>query len=235
MLKKLIPCLTLFLICCKIYATDYTLTDNTCIKSDVKNDLLLIYKSDCKKEKYLLDTFQVPNDIPKIDFIFQENISNKKYIFLSVSYSDSYRDENNKINYADRYHLNYVYKCEKKCKFDKKISNFFGNGGDLVDIYTNKKIYIFPYASEESIKNELKSSLFKNWISNKKIQGKVLKKTYINESSQFSFSHLGYLIKNDNFIIKDVSSKWLNISYTNKNGNKITGWIACNDTNICNN
>ena len=82
MLKKLIPCLTLFLICCKIYATDYTLTDNTCIKSDVKNDLLLIYKSDCKKEKYLLDTFQVPNDIPKIDSIFQENISNKKYIFL---------------------------------------------------------------------------------------------------------------------------------------------------------
>ena len=235
MLKKLIPCITFFFICCNNYATEYKLTDNICIMSDIKNDLLLVYKSDCKKEKYLLDTFQVPNDIPKIDFVFQEEISNKKNIFFSISYSDSYRDVNNKTNYADTYHLNYVYQCETQCKFNKKISNFFGNGGDLINIYTNKIIYKFPYSSEKSIKNELKSSLFKKWIYNKKIQGKVIKKTYINENSQFSFSHLGYLIKNDEFTVKDISSKWLNISYTNKNGNKITGWIACNDTNICNN
>ena len=62
MLKKLIPCITFFFICCNNYATEYKLTDNICIMSDIKNDLLLVYKSDCKKEKYLLDTFQVPND-----------------------------------------------------------------------------------------------------------------------------------------------------------------------------
>ena len=80
--KKINTLYYIFFICCNGYATDYKLTDNTCIMSDIKNNLLLVYKSDCKKEKYLLDTFQVPNDIPKIDFAFQEEISNKK-IFSS--------------------------------------------------------------------------------------------------------------------------------------------------------
>ena len=89
------------------------------------------------------------------------------------------------------------------------------------------------------MRNLLKMNLSQVYLKNgfiiKKFKAKVIKKTYINENSQFSFSHLGYLIKNDEFTVKDISSKWLNISYTNKNGNKITGWIACNDTNICNN
>jgi len=233
MLKKFLFCTTLSLIWCNSYANEYNLTKNTCIKSEIKNDLLLIYKSDCKKGKVLLDKFQVPNDIPKLDYVFEEEINNKKYIFLSISYNDSYRDEHNKINYADKYHLNYVYQCEKECKFDKKLSNFFGNGGDLVDINTDKKVYVFPYSTEQSIKDELKSNLFKNWFYNKKMKGVVLKKTYINNDKNSLFNHFGYLIKDDKFVVEDISSKWLNIIYINKNGKKITGWIDCNDTNVC--
>lgn len=226
-------CTTLSLIWCNSYANEYNLAKNTCVKSEIKNDLLLIYKSDCKKGKFLLDKFQVPNDIPKLDYVFEEEINNKKYIFLSISYNDSYRGENNKINYADKYHLNYVYQCEKECKFDKKLSNFFGNGGDLIDIDTDKKVYIFPYSSEQSIKNELKSNLFKNWSNNQLKSGIVKNKTEIYREAGLNSEKSGYLISGDKFSISGVYSRWLNISYINKNHKMITGWIRCEDTNIC--
>lgn len=235
MLKKIMLCTTLFFIWCNSYATDYKLTNNTCLQSEIKSDLLLVYHSDCKKKRNLLGTFQVPNDIPKINFVFQEIIKKKKYIFLSISYSENYRDADNKINYADKYYLNYAYQCEKECKLDNNLSYFFGNGGNLIDIHTDKLVYIYPYSSEQSIKSELNSDLFRNWLYNTNMQGKVLKKTYINEENNFSFSHTGYLIKDDQFIIKDVNAKWLNIVYINKKGEKIIGWIDCNDTDVCNN
>lgn len=233
--KNITICIPLLLIWCNSYATNYKLTDNTCIATEFKKDKLLIYQSDCINKTHLLDEFQVPNDIPKFDFVFQEFIKNKKYIILSISYNDNYRDIDNKINYADRYHLIYAYQCEEKCKFDSKLSGFWGSGGDLIDIYTDKIVYIFPYANEQSTKDALKSNLFNKWFYNKNMKGKILKKTYINEDSKFSLSHVGYLIKGDQFIIKDISSKWLNIIYTNKKGNKIIGWIDCNDTDVCNN
>ena len=93
----------------------------------------------------------------------------------------------------------------------------------------------YPYEKKEDIQGELNSNFFKMWDEGIITNGKVLKKTFINEVPNYTSDNLGYLIKDDQFIVKDVSSKWLNIIYTNKKGKKITGWIDCNDTNVCNN
>ncbi|WP_353172659.1 hypothetical protein [Acinetobacter rudis] len=232
--KENILFITLFFLWGHCYAENYHLTDNLCIQSEVKNDLLFVYNSDCKKNKYLLEKFQVPNDIPKINFIFHTRINNKKYVFLSVSYSENYRDYNGEINYTDGYHLINVYECDRKCIFNKEISNFFGSGGSLFNIKTNEIVYNFPYLDEMSIKNELSSKLFSHWFYEKDKAGEILKKTYMKYENNFSYNNIGYLVKGDKFTINDVSSRWLNISYISKNNKIITGWIRCEDTNICN-
>lgn len=234
MIKKLLLCSILFFIWCNSYAKDYQLTDNICIKSEVKNNSLFVYKSDCNNNKYLLDEFQVPNDIPEIDFVFLENINNKRYIFLSIKYSENYRDETNKINYVDKYHLNYVYQCKKECTFDKKISNFLGDGGDLVDIHTDKVVYAFPYKIASNVKKDLNSEFFKNWFNNQLNDGVVKNKTKIYEESGIFSKKLGYLISGDKFKIVDITSRWIKISYANKNKKTIIGWIRCEDTSVCN-
>lgn len=84
------------------------------------------------------------------------------------------------------------------------------------------------------MKNELNSKLFKDWRNGKLNIGIVLRKTFINDVNNFTPEHVGYLIKGDKFKIKEISSRWLNIVYTNKSGRTTSGWIACEDTNVCN-
>ena len=152
---------------------------------------------------------------------------------MSISYSENYRDLNNKINYADKYHLNYVYQCEKECKFDKKLSNFLGDGGDIVDISNNKTLYVFPYAIANNVKKDLNSNFFKDWINNKLKNGIIINKTEIYSDPGIDSKKLGYIIPGDKFNIVDVTSRWLKISYKAKNKKAIIGWINCESTNVC--
>ncbi|MEB3754379.1 hypothetical protein [Acinetobacter sp. MD2(2019)] len=234
-MKKLLLFSILFFVLCNSYAKDYPLTDNICIKSEVKNSSLFIYKSDCNKKKYLLDKFEVPNDIPEIDFVFLKNIKDERYIFISLKYSEDYRDETNKINYAGKYHLNYVYQCKKECTFDKKISNFLGGGGDLIDIHTKKVVYAFPYKTSNNVEKDLNSNFFKIWFNNQLNDGIVKNKTEIYEDARLNSKKIAYLISGDKFKIIDITSRWLNISYAGRNKKPIIGWIRCEDTNVCNN
>ena len=104
----------------------------------------------------------------------------------------------------------------------------------MIDSKSKKIIYKFPYSNQSDLKNELNSKLFKDWMNEKLDSGMVLRKTFINDVNNFTPEHVGYLIKGDKFKIKEVSSRWLNIVYTNKNGRTTSGWIVCQDTTVCN-
>ncbi|MEJ2900365.1 hypothetical protein [Acinetobacter sp. NS-4] len=207
-----------------------------CIESNEIFNKLDVYISDCNKKLKKIDFYEIPNSIPKIDYVFSNNIKDKYNVFLVISYNENYRDPLNRFNYLDKYYMVRAYECDKNnnCKENEKLSNFFGSGGDIVDLENKKIIYKFPYSSQHKLKNELNSNFFKDWRNGKLDSGIVLRKTFINDVNNFTPEHVGYLIKGDKFKIKEVSSRWLNIVYTNKNGRTTSGWIACEDTNVCN-
>ncbi|WP_139243566.1 hypothetical protein [Acinetobacter kyonggiensis] len=186
------------------------------------------------KKKILVDEIEIPSSTPRINFISEEKIKNKKYIFLSIKYSENYRDFKNRVNYSGEYNLINVYECKDSCKINNELSNYFGSGGDVFDLNNSKIVYKFPYGELKSIQDEIKSKLFNQWLNNGIDRGVVLKKTNINDIDNYTPDRIGYLVKGDIFKVKKISSRWLNITYTNKNGRITTGWISCKDTNVCN-
>ena len=112
--------------------------------------------------------------------------------------------------------------------------DFFGDGGDLVDIHTDKVVYAFPYKTANNVKKDLNSEFFKNWFNNQLNDGVVKNKTEIYEDAGLNSKKLGYLISGDKFKIIDITSRWINISYVGKNKKPIIGWLRCEDTNVCN-
>lgn len=217
-----------------LWAKKYILDQDTCVFTEVKNNSLFLYSSDCKKNPKLIDNFEVPNSTPNVNFISKEIVNNKKYILLSTSYSENYRDVLDKVGYLNGYNVINFYECNSSCKLDSRISDYFGSGGDIKNLATEKLVYTFPYKKLSEIRTELKSKLFQEWMQNKFIKGEVKRKTNINEVSNYTTDRLGYLVIGDKFKVKDISSGWLNIIYTNKNGRTTTGWIVCKDTNLCN-
>ena len=217
-----------------VFAKKYILDKDICAFTEVKNNSLFLYYSDCKGKQKLIDNFEIPNGTPNVNFISQEIVNNKKYILLSTSYSENYRDIHDKIGYLNGYNIINFYECNSPCKLNSRISDYFGSGGDMENLTTGEIVHTFPYKNLSQIRAELKSKLFQEWIQNKLIKGEVTKKTNINEVSNYTVDRLGYLVIGDQFKVKDISSGWLNIIYTNKNGHTTTGWIICKDTNLCN-
>ncbi|MBN6069237.1 hypothetical protein HYE54_11015 [Aggregatibacter actinomycetemcomitans] len=187
--------------------------------------------------------FEVPflAQRPEIAFAFFEELENKEnYLILSQKIQPTYNKTG--IPYVGDYFLNYVFRLNNGIyEFDKDISNFLGDGGDVYDIkYIEngsssgpKVIYIYPYQSELSIRNELNSSLFKDWKEKKITKGIVIRKTLLQDVPNYVQSEKRYLINNDHFELNSISGGWLNITYKNMKNKKFTGWILCEDTSIC--
>lgn len=235
--KKLIFIFLSIILNSSIYAKNiFKLNDYQCVESREGVNKLDVYISDCGKKINKMDSYEVPANDLKIDYIFSKNLKYKYNIFLGISYSEDYRDPLNRFNYLNKYYMIRAYECKKNnfCKENEKLSNFFGSGGDIIDYKHKKIIYKFPYSTQSDLKNELNSKLFKDWMNGNLDSGIVLRKTFINDVNNFTPEHIGYLIKGDKFKIKEVSSRWLNIVYTNKNGRTTAGWIACQDTTVCN-
>ncbi|MEG0486948.1 MAG: hypothetical protein RR575_03330 [Acinetobacter sp.] len=234
MIKKIILLVFVLMSNSHLLAKKYILDKDNCVFTEVKNNSLFLYSSDCKKNPKLIDNFEVPNGTPNVNFISQEIVDNKKYILLSTSYSENYRDVLDKVGYSNGYNIINFYDCNSSCKLDSRISDYFGSGGDMENLTTGKIVHTFPYKNLSQIRAELKSKLFQGWIQNKFIKGEVTKKTNINEVSNYTVDRLGCLVIGDKFKVKDISSGWLNIIHTNKNGRTTTGWIVCKDTDLCN-
>lgn len=232
-----IICSMLILICClSAYAGNiFKLNNSQCIKTKMNQEVLDIYLGNCKSINQKIDSVEVPNDYPNVEYVSTNILDSKHNFYIALSYNENYRDVYNKYNYANKFYIINAYTCDFKgnCNKNEKLSSFFGNGGDIQDLNTNKIVYKYPYSKKSELETELNSKLFKNWLAGKLTYGTVLKKTFINDVSNFTPNHKSYLIKGDKFIIQNISSKWLNINYTNKNGRTTTGWIACDDTDVC--
>ena len=218
-------------------------SDNNCIAfkknfSDYGNKNMYdidLYINDCGKRKEKIDTFGYFGDNPKINFyFFQKNNSINRLFVSTYVYTNNYED-NPKYVYEDgRYNFTYTYDCnELKCKKNQKLSDFFGDGANLIDVKNYKVVSKFPYTSISDIKAEINSKLFKLWFGNQLKTGIILNKTNIYQNYGINSKKLGYLIPNDKFEIKGITSRWLNIVYSRENGGEIKGWISCDDTNIC--
>lgn len=216
----------------KIYANSYNLSKDNCAIVETKDENLFFKINNCKDKNKLIDKIEFPSGSPSINFVSQEVVNNRNYIVLSMSYPENYRDFTNRFGYSS-YNVVNVYECGEKCTINNKISNFFGSGGDVINLELNEIVYKFPYSNLCSIKNVLRSKLFNDWYLNKAINGEVINKTFINDVSNYTVDHLGYLVKGDKFLINNISAGWLDIIYKNKKGQTITGWILCTDTNLC--
>lgn len=172
------------------------------------------------------------NDNPaQLNFIIKSKINNRNYILISTKDNRiSYRDS--RMDY-DMYSIFYAYDCTNKCTYDNKISNFFGNGGNVISSENDEILFNYIYDKKENVLKDLNSKLFKKWYSGNLKDGEVINKTTISDVSNYNPDAKAYLIKGDKFKIKDISSRWINIVYKNPRGKLIEGWIQCKDTNIC--
>ena len=150
--------------------------DNFYITSIKKDQSLKLFIEDISGTKIDLDTIEVPNDIPKLEYAFFYNIDEQPYIFSAISYSEDYRDANHPyINYESFYLAN-VYKCDSnyRCSYDDKLSNFFGSGGDLVNYDTNEVLSTYLYKNQSTVKKGLESDLFRNRLSGRQTNGYIV-------------------------------------------------------------
>ncbi len=208
--------------------------DNFYITSIKKDQSLKLFIEDISGTKIDLDTIEVPNDIPKLEYAFFYNIDEQPYIFSAISYSEDYRDANHPyINYESFYLAN-VYKCDSnyRCSYDDKLSNFFGSGGDLVNYDTNEVLSTYLYKNQSTVKKGLESDLFRNRLSGRQTNGYTINTTTVKDDSLYDGKNTDYLSVGTKFKVTDASSGWLEISYK-KDDQELQGYIWCEDTNLC--
>lgn len=194
------------------------------------------YITDCEKKYKKIETFGYFGDSPKVNYYFFEKNNKVNRLFISTYVLTGQYEENPQYVYDNgKYNFINVFDCfDFTCKINKKLTSFFGDGASLVEVQSNKIAWEYPYLTADNVKKDLKSNFLKNWLNNQLKNGIVTTKTEIYPDSGLNSEKLGYLIKGDKFKINDVSSRWLDISYVSKKNKIITGWIRCEDTNICN-
>ncbi|WP_151982320.1 hypothetical protein [Acinetobacter guerrae] len=231
-IKRISILIFLFFLFCNVYAEDnFRLNNLQCIDAKKNNGKLDVYLGDCKNKIKKIDSIEIPNDYAKVEYVFYA----KNTLYIAFSYNESYRDVNGDFNYADKYFLINAYNCAKgdMCRYNSRLSSYFGNGGNILDLNTNKIVYKYPYSKQSDLKKELTSKMFNDWFGGGLNYGVVIRKTFINETNNFSPIHKSYLVKGDRFQVEEVSARWLNVKYKNKNNKTVKGWISCEDTDIC--
>ncbi len=212
----------------------YYNTDKIKINSLVVNDSLKIVLQKENSNLIELDNITIPNDVPKLNFGFTDYVNNIPYVIVGISYNENYRNyEKPNINWA-KYYMTMIYRCNEnyECKYDDKLSMFFGSGGDLVNYDNNQLLSTYIYKDKSVIQKALKSPFFNKWSEKKQINGYTIQKTMINNEPFYDRSNSEFLNKNTKFVVIDSESDFLYINYMKKNKN-LRGWIKCKDTNLC--
>jgi hypothetical protein len=112
--------------------------------------------------------------------------------------------------------------------YDKKLSRFFGLGGDLVD-NKRKKTYTFPYKSKVSVKRAINSDLFKAVAQSALIEGTIFEKTFLHEGDtepRFARPANMYLVPGDIVEVIDTTGGWCKVSFSPEStSNRLQKWI----------
>ena len=199
-----------------------------------ENQSLKLLIKDTAGNTIYLDAIETPNDTPVLEYAFSYRIKEQPYIVAGVSYSEDYRDVNYPHINWDRYYTTLTYQCDPNynCTFNKKLSGFFGSGGDLVNYDSNEILNPYLYKNKSAIEDALASHLFHAWLDGAQVNGYTIKDTELGTSSGYEQDTTDYLRKGNGFIVTDVSSGWLKVHCTNGNQER-DGWIRCQDTNLC--
>ncbi|WP_445116131.1 hypothetical protein [Acinetobacter sp. WZC-1] len=194
------------------------------------------YITDCQQSFKKIETFGYFGDSPKVNYYFFQKNNGFNRLFISTHVlTDQYEEKPKYVYENGKYNFMKVYDCfDFICKINNKVTNFFGDGANLVEIKNYKIVWEYPYATENNVKKDLNSNFFKNWLNNKLKNGIIKNKTKIYNDSGLNSEKLGYLVPGDNFNIIDITSKWLKVSYIRSNKKIIIGWVRCEDTNVCN-
>lgn len=192
---------------------------------------------DCAKpaERYsIIDKVETPNDIPTVEWILKQSIDNKNYLIVMTSFHESLRDEKNYLDYT-KFYLPMIYICNKDlCSSeDGKLNTFISSGGDIKNFKTNSFIEKYPYSSKNTLQRDLSSLWFNDWLNDSKLTGYTIRKTVLKADSNGLSATQQYLNNNAKFIVDNIEARKLHINVIGKNGQKIQGWIKCEDTNLC--
>lgn len=208
--------------------------DNFHIAAIKENQSLKLSIDDILGNKIDLDTIEIPNDIPELDYSFTRSIRGQPHIIAGISYDEDYRDVNQPHVNWHRYYTVLIYSCDSNyhCTYNSKLSNFFGSGGDLVNYETNEVLSTYLYKNQSIVEKGLESDLFRNRLSSKQTNGYTTSTATVKYDSFYDGNNTDYLSVGSKFNVIDASSGWLEISY-NKDDQELQGYIRCEDTNLC--
>ena len=208
--------------------------DDLHITSIQEDQSLKLFIEDSTGNKIDLDTIEIPNDVPELDYAFTHSINGQPHIIAGISYDEDYRDfDQPYINWHRQYTV-LIYPCDSNyhCTYNSKLSNFFGSGGDLVNYDTNEVLSTYLYKNESIVKKGLESDFFRNRLSGRQTNGHTINTTTVKDDSLYDGKNTDYLSVGTKFKVTDASSGWLEISYK-KDDQELQGYIWCEDTNLC--
>ena len=208
--------------------------DDLHITSIQEDQSLKLFIEDSTGNKIDLDTIEIPNDVPELDYAFTHSINGQPHIIAGISYDEDYRDfDQPYINWHRQYTV-LIYPCDSNyhCTYNSKLSNFFGSGGDLVNYDTNEVLSTYLYKNESIVKKGLESDFFRNRLSGRQTNGYTINTTTVKDDSLYDGKNTDYLSVGTKFKVTDASSGWLEISYK-KDDQELQGYIWCEDTNLC--
>ncbi|KAA0988650.1 hypothetical protein FQ192_16060 [Pseudomonas sp. ANT_J12] len=139
------------------------------------------------------------------------------------------------VNYLGEYYTVHAYSPTAKGYVrDEQLSNYFGNGGDIVrDFDSEELVYTFPYKTADAIVAKLNSAAYKHWAAGDKVTLTINKKTSIYSSPVLAEVTKMYLIPGDSVLQEGVEAGWVKILFKTPKGKSIRGWVQCGDTGGC--
>ena len=100
--------------------------DDLHITSVQENQILKLFIEDISGNKIDLDTIEIPNDIPELDYSFTRSIRGQPHIIAGISYDEDYRDVNQPHVNWHRYYTVLIYSCDSNyhCTYNSKLIIF---------------------------------------------------------------------------------------------------------------
>lgn len=159
--------------------------DDLHITSIKEDQSLKLFIEDITGKKIDLDTIEIPNDIPELDYAFTHSIHGQPHIIAGISYNEDYRDVNQPHVNWNKYYTVLIYPCDSNyhCTYNSELSHFFGSGGDLVNYDTNELLSTYLYKNKSIVKKGLESDLFLNRLSGRQTNGHTIKMTTVKNDS----------------------------------------------------
>ncbi|MDY7067313.1 hypothetical protein PsexTeo8_37890 [Pseudomonas extremaustralis] len=140
------------------------------------------------------------------------------------------------VSYGNDYFSVMVFRLEGNAlEFDKRLTDYFGSGADVVS-YRDEgdiPIYTYPYKTRSAIIERLKSEKYRKWVGDAQPGLTVLRKAVIYSSMNVATPTKMYLIKDDKVKQESISAGCISILYETAKGKKIRGWILCGDVGEC--